>query len=76
MTRESILEYAAAVRRRYRKASKVQKGVILTEFCLTTGYHRKAAISLLNRKHQRRKKSRRGRPREYGHKVTRVLKIA
>ena len=51
MTRESILEYAAAVRRRYRKASKVQKGVILTEFCLATGYHRKSAISLLNRKH-------------------------
>jgi len=32
MTRESILEYAAAVKRRYRKARKVQKGVILTEF--------------------------------------------
>jgi len=76
MTRESILEYAAAVRRRYRKANKLQKGVILTEFCLTTGYHRKSAIRLLNRKPQRLKKRRRGRPREYGHGVTRVLKIA
>ena len=52
MTRESILEYATAVRRRYRKASKSQKSIILTEFCLTTGYHRKSAIRLLNRKPQ------------------------
>jgi hypothetical protein len=76
MTRESILEYAAAVRRRYRKASKAQKGLILTEFCLTTGYHRKSAIRLLNRKPQGGKKGKRGRPREYGHEITRVLKIA
>ena len=76
MTRKSIWEYAAAVRKRYRKASKLQKGVILTEFCLTTGYHRKSAIRLLNRKPQRSRKARLGRPREYGHEVTRVLRIA
>ena len=51
MTRESILEYAAALKRRYRKASKLREGIILTEFCLTTGYHRKSAIRLLNRKY-------------------------
>ena len=92
MTRESILEYAAALKRRYRKASKLRKGIILTEVCLTTGYHRKSAIRLLNRKYpvlkghkypvlkgrkpQRPKKSRTGRLREYGHEVTRAPKIA
>jgi len=45
----------------------------VTEFCLTTRYHRKSAIRLLNRKPQRSRKARRGRPREYGHEVTRVL---
>jgi len=34
MTAASILEYAAALRRRYRKASKWQKNAILTEFRL------------------------------------------
>ena len=48
MTRKSILEYAAAVRRRYGEASKSLKSIILTEFCLTTGYHRKSAIRLLS----------------------------
>jgi len=76
MTRNSVSEYAAALRKRYRESSKPQKGIILTEFCLTTGYHRKSAIRLLNPKPQGSKKARRGRPPEYGHEVTRVLKIA
>ena len=47
MTLKSIREYAEAVRRRYLKASKKEKKLILDEFCQTTGYHRKAAIRLL-----------------------------
>ena len=76
MTRNSVLEYVTALRKRYRESSKSQKGVILTEFCLTTQYHRKSAIRLLNPKPRPSRKARRGRPREYGREVTRVLKIA
>lgn len=50
MIRHSILEYAAALRGCYREASKSEQGIILTEFCQTTGYHRKAAVRMLRRK--------------------------
>ncbi len=80
MTRQSIKEYAAAVRRRYLKASKAQKRVILTEFCEIAGYHRKPAIRLLRpapRRHPpKRSGKRRGRRREYGSEVTRALRVA
>jgi hypothetical protein len=65
VTRESIREYAAALRLRYRAVGKAQRGVILDEFCRTTGYHRKAAVRLLNHRPQPAL-DRRGRPREYG----------
>lgn len=42
-------EYAQAVRQRYSQATRSTKSQILTEFCATTGYHRKAAIRLLTR---------------------------
>jgi hypothetical protein len=48
MTRLTVHEYAAALRRRYRAARKGVKKRILDEFCQTTGMHRKAAIRLLN----------------------------
>ncbi len=47
MTRDAILEYARAVSPRYLAATKRDKGVILDEFCKTTGHHRKSAIRLL-----------------------------
>jgi len=47
MTLNSIKEYALAIRFRYQKATKEEKGKILDEFVKTTGYHRKAAIRLL-----------------------------
>ena len=75
MTRKSIKEYAAAVRPRYLNASKAQKRVILTEFCETTGYHRKSAIRLL-RHPPKRSGKRRGRRREYGSDVARALRVA
>jgi hypothetical protein len=46
-------EYLEAIRKRYRTASKVQKGIILDEFCATCGYHRKHAIRLLRDKRVR-----------------------
>lgn len=59
---------AAAVRERYRGASKEEKGVMLREFCENTGYHRKAAIRLLGRMDQPAVE-RRGRMARYGPEV-------
>jgi len=66
MTRAAILEYVQALRPRYRRANKTEKRTILDEFCKTTGYHRKAAIRLLNRTAPSAPRRRRGRPRTYG----------
>jgi hypothetical protein len=41
-------EIVAALRTRYEQSSKLEKGVILTEFTAVSGYHRKHAIRLLN----------------------------
>ena len=41
-------EIVAAVRTRYERASKSEKGAILSEFTAVSGYHRKHAIRLLN----------------------------
>jgi hypothetical protein len=48
MTRASIREYVEAVRGRYLRSPKTEKGKILDEFTKVTGYHRKAAIRLLH----------------------------
>lgn len=74
MTRRSTLEYAQAIRFRYLRASKIEKGKILDEFMQVTGLHRKAAIRLLNRANQPRKGKGRGRPRRYGSDVAMMLK--
>ncbi len=47
MTRGSIKEYIEAVRWRYLRANKKEKGRILDEFTKVTGYHRKSAIRRL-----------------------------
>ena len=74
MTRGSILEYAEAVRWRYVKAKKKEKGKILDEFTQVTGYHRKAAIRLLHRDGSQRQGKRRGRQRHYGQEVVDALR--
>ena len=61
MTRRSVLEYAQALRSRYFRASKGEKGKMLDEFTKVTGLHRKAAIRLLGRLGQPLPKQRRGR---------------
>jgi len=47
MTLKSVKEYVAAIRGRYHKADKKEKGKILDEFVKVTGYHRKAATRLM-----------------------------
>jgi hypothetical protein len=74
MTRNSIEEYTEAVRGRYLKARKREKGRILDEFVLVTGYHRKAAIRLLHRDGPQRQRKQRGRRRRYGQEVVNALR--
>lgn len=74
MTRVTVHEYAAALRPRYRAARRRDKAKILDEFCQTTGWHRKAAIRLLN-EGELPKAARRGRPRKYGPEVVDPLRL-
>jgi hypothetical protein len=54
-----------AIRGRYLKATKEEKGKILGEFTKVTGIHRKAAIRLLNRVLRECVAKKKGRKREY-----------
>ena len=76
MTRASIREYTEAVRWRYLRAPKKEKGKILDEFTKITGRHRKAAIRLLRRGNQPGANRNRGRPRQYGAAVVGALRMA
>lgn len=73
MTKQSKRELAAALRPRYRRASKREKTQILDEFCATTGYNRKYAIGLLLRGPPRGKRTKVGRRRRYGNDVVAAL---
>lgn len=73
MTHQSIREYAQAIRERYSKVSKAEKGKILDEFTKVTGLHRKATIRLLRHEYCPRAK-RRGRPRQYDPRIIARLK--
>ncbi len=75
MTRGSIREYIEAVRERYLRANKRDKGLILDEFIRVTGYHRKAAIRLLHRDSLTQRKKRRGRKRHYGDETINALRL-
>ncbi len=48
MSPKSKKEYLESILLRYRSAAKKQKSLILNEFCLACGYHRKHAIRILN----------------------------
>ena len=73
MTLNSVKEYVGAIRDRYLRATKAEKGKILDEFEKVTGYHRKAATRLLLRE-PRAASKRRGRPSTYND-VLEPLKI-
>ncbi len=75
MTRASIREYTEAVRGRYLRASKMEKGKILDEFTKVIGCHRKAAIRLLHRGNQQGTKRKRGRPQQDGIALAEVLRV-
>jgi len=74
MTRGSVLEYREAVRLRYLRAGKKEKGEILDGFVQVTGYHRKAAIRLLRRDGSQPTGNRRGRQRYYGDEQVEALR--
>ena len=76
MTRQSIREYARAIRDRYWQNNKIGKTKILDEFTKTTGLHRKAAIRLLNKETAKHSSKKRGRPRKYSHDAAEALKTA
>ena len=56
-------EYLRAIYERYRQAGRKNKKVILSEFCVNTGYHRKYAIRLLNGPRPEKRRIRRERRR-------------
>lgn len=65
MRQQSKHELAAAVQRRYLRASRAEKGQILDEFVAATGYHRKRAIQLLRHGPPPERTGHGGRPRVY-----------
>ena len=70
-------EYFRAIYERYHKAGRRLKHVILNEFCLNTGYHRKYAIRLLNGPPPGKQSCRAGWARRrglsYGHQTLSIL---
>lgn len=48
MSPRARMEYLESIHLRYKRASLKEKGIILDEFCVNCGYHRKHAIRLLN----------------------------
>jgi hypothetical protein len=46
MSPEARMECVESIYLRYKRASRKEKTLILDEFCLTCGYHRKHAIRL------------------------------
>jgi len=73
MTKQGRQELLKAVRPRYLKASKSQKGMILDEFVAAAGYHRKYAIHLLRHGPPQGSKQKRGRRPAYGPDVVAAL---
>ncbi len=73
MTRRRIMEYVQALRKRYFRAAKEEKGKMLDEFTQVTGLHRKAAIRLLNRPDAPRGNKRHGRPAKMGNSHTEIF---
>lgn len=73
--RKGKWEYFRAIYARYQQADRQAKQVILNEFCLTTGYHRKYAIRILNGPPPGKRLARRERRRglSYGHELLSVL---
>src|SRR5574340_146224 len=67
MSPRTRMEYLETIYLRYKKASVKERTLILDEFCLNCGYHRKHAIRLLNRfkRFTKPQPKKRGRPSTY-----------
>ena len=77
MSPEFVREYVELLRRRYIVASRTEKKAMLDEFCQITGYNRKSAIRVVNRRPGQQHQARaRGRPRAYGSEVISPLRTA
>jgi len=73
MTKKSKRELLLAIRPRYLKAGKAEKGLILDQFVAATSYHRKYAIHLLKNGQSRRpQRSRKGQA-KYGPAMVQAL---
>ena len=68
MTTEMRRIYLETIRLRYRKSTKKQKSIILSEFCAVCGYDRKYAIRIIWG-HVEPRSHRPGPKRTYSHKV-------
>jgi hypothetical protein len=75
VTRNSIKEYAEAIKNRYSIETKHRKSRILDEFTKATGLHRKAAIRLLNCRSPATRRKRSGRPPRYGIVAVEALRV-
>jgi hypothetical protein len=73
MTGNGKRELLEAIRPRYRRANKQEKGRILDEFVANTGYYRKYAIRLLKRGVKPGRKKKQGKPKVYQGEVVLVL---
>jgi hypothetical protein len=73
--RKGKWEYFRAIYARYQQADRQVKQVMLNEFCLTTGYHRKYARRILNGPPPGKRLARRERRRglSYGHELLSIL---
>ncbi|MDP2728112.1 MAG: hypothetical protein Q8P59_11300 [Dehalococcoidia bacterium] len=69
-------ELVDAIRERYAKAGREEKGNILDEFVASTGYHRKWAIRLLKRGRPKPRVGHGGRPRIYSSVAVGALRKA
>jgi hypothetical protein len=76
MTRLAIREYVDAVRARYLRSSKKEKGKVLDEFVGVVGCHRKSAVRLLGHKKESGDRVKRGRTRRYKGEVVDTLRMA
>ncbi len=76
MTRLGIKEYVNALRGRYLRGSKREKGKVLDEFVRVVGCHRKSAVRLLGQKKKMNHRGKRGRTRLYKGEVVDILRLA
>ena len=76
MTRVAIKEYVDALRGRYLRGSKKEKGQVLNEFVGVVGCHRKSAVRLLGHKKEFSHQGNRGRARQCKGEVVDILKMA